>query len=105
MGLLQSGLLVPQRHWMSADGGGRCPTAVCGLLKVVDRAVRTRKKKTFVTPTEKNVHGDALCYIVMGPFVLQRLAVGGWRLVAVGGWRLAVGGSWRLAAVVPGGCP
>ena len=63
----------------------------------------------------------------MGPSLLQRLAlcgwrqlaVGGWRLVVVGGWRLvvgggwwsAVGGWWWLAAgggwqlVVSGGCP
>ena len=39
--------------------------------------------------------------LAMGPPLLQRLAVGGWRLVAVGGgWRLvAVGGWWRLVAV------
>ena len=54
------------------------------------------RKKTFVTPTETNVHRNALCFMVMGPSLLQRLAVGGW-------WRLAVGGGWRL--VVPGGCP
>ena len=54
------------------------------------------EKKTFATPTEKNVHGDALCFVVMGPSLLQRLAVGGWRLVAVGGWRLAVGGGIAL---------
>ena len=50
--------------------------------------------RTFLTPTETNVHGDALCFMIMGPPLLQRVAVGG-------GWRLAVGG-WRL--VVPGGC-
>ena len=50
-------------------------------------------------PMEANVHGDALCFLVMRP-LLQTLAVGSWRLVAVGGgwWRLvAVGGGWRLA--------
>ena len=77
------------------------------------------ERKGFVTPTETTVRGDALCLMVMGPSLLQRLAVGGWRLavggwrlavgewrrlVAVGGWPLAVGGGWwRLA--VPGGCP
>ena len=36
--------------------------------------------------------------MVMGPSRLERLAVGGWRLVAVGGgWRLAVGGPWVLS--------
>ena len=37
--------------------------------------------------------------MVMGHSLLQRLAVGGWRLVVVGGWRhlVAVGGSWWLA--------
>ena len=53
-------------------------------------------------PTGTNVDGDALCFMVMGPPLLQRLAVGGWWLVVVGSsWRLAVGGSWRLAV---GGC-
>ena len=66
-----------------------------------------KKKRTFVTPTETNVHGGSVCFLVMGPSVLQRLAVGswwwlaavgGWRLVTVGGWRLvAFGGGWRLA--------
>ena len=78
-------------------------------------------------PTETNVHGDALCFMIMGPSLLQRLVVGGWwPLAAVRGWRfvvrgrLAVGGWWQLAAVgdwwrlavgdgwqlaVPGGCP
>ena len=57
-------------------------------------------------PTETNVHGDAVCFMVMGPCLLQSLAVSGRRLVAVGVLRLvrlaAVGG-WRLVA--PGGCP
>ena len=39
---------------------------------------------------------DALCFMVMGPSLLQRLAVGSWLLVVGGGWRLAVG-SWQLA--------
>ena len=72
-------------------------------------------RKGFVTPTETNVHGDALCFMVIGPSLIQRLAVGGWRLatvgggwclavagcwlVVVGGWRLAAVGSWRLLAV------
>ena len=40
--------------------------------------------------------------MVMGHSLLQRFAIGGWRLVvgdwrlAVGGWGLAIGG-WRLA--------
>ena len=58
---------------------------------------------SFVAPTETNIPGDALCLMVTAPSLLQRLAVGGWRLVAVcSGWQLAVG-SWRLA--VHGGCP
>ena len=56
------------------------------------RAVLKGEKKTFATPTETNVHGDALCFMVMEPSLLQKLTVGGW-------WRLAVGGWWRLAAV------
>ena len=79
-------------------------------------------KNPFITPTETNVHEDALCIMVKGPSPLQklRLAVGGgwwsaggwWRLAAFGSWRLvAVGGGWRLAAVggrrlvVLEGCP
>ena len=75
-----------------------------------------KPKQTFVTPTETNVHGDALCFMVMGPFLLQRLAVVGRRLVvgcwwlvglALDGWRLVVVGGWRLVGgwwwVVVGG--
>ena len=43
----------------------------------------------FVTPTETNAHGNALCFLVMGRSVLQRLAVGGWRLVVGGPWGLS----------------
>ena len=50
--------------------------------------------KTFTTPTEMNVLGHALCFMVKGPSRLQRLAVGGWRLV-VSGW-------WSLGAVLEG---
>ena len=38
---------------------------------------------SFVMPTQMNVHRDALCFMVMGPSLLQRSAVGGWWL-AVG---------------------
>ena len=49
-------------------------------------------------PTGKNVHGDALCFMVTEPSLLQRLAVGRWQLAAVGGrWLVAVGGGWWLA--------
>ena len=41
------------------------------------RAVLQREKRTFVTPTETNVHADALCFMAMGSSLLQRLAVGG----------------------------
>ena len=64
-------------------------------------------EKIFVTPTETNVHRDALCFTVMGPSLLQRLAVGGWQLAAVGGWRLVAVGSWHLVILgaVLKGCP
>ena len=55
-----------------------------------------KKRKGFVTPTEKSVHGDTLCCIVMGPSLLPK--VGGWRRLA------AVGGSWSLGPVLEG-CP
>ena len=64
-----------------------------------------RGKKEFVTPTETNLHGDALCFIIKPRTIHKtteassnngwRLAVGGWRLAVGGCWRLAVGGGWR----------
>ena len=68
-------------------------------------SVRGVGNKGFVTPTDTNVHGDALCFMVNEwqdtrhrSTIEQWLAVGGgWRLVAVGGWQSAVGGGWRLA--------
>ena len=55
--------------------------------------------------TNTNVHGDTLCFMVMGPSLLEELAVGGgWRRLVVGrGWRLAVGGWWWLAVGGPWG--
>ena len=43
-----------------------------------------------VAPTATNVHGDAICFMVMGPSLLQRFAVCRLPLVLVGGWRLVV---------------
>ena len=58
-------------------------------------AVLKGKNRTFLTPAETMVHGDALCFMVMGPSLLQRLVVGGWWPLVVGGrWRLVVGGWW-----------
>ena len=76
-----------------------------------------RKKGGFVTPTETNVHGDALRFIVKAwarHKTAERVLSNGWRLVAVGGlaaggwwwlvvWRLAVGGGWRWAVGGPWG--
>ena len=96
--------LVPAAHSVGqrAEGQGAGPWGRGGA----GLPLRGGKEKTFVTPTERNVHGDALCCLVMGLSLLERLAVGGWRLVVVsgwqlvvvgGGWQLAVGGGWRLA--------
>ena len=75
---------------------------------VVVPGLSLRGKKGFVTPTETDVHGGALCFMVKTwvrhnatETVLNngwRLAVGGgWRVVAVGDWwRLVVGG-WALS--------
>ena len=80
-----------------------CSCACPQLYPISCHGLSLRGEKIFVTPTEMKVHGDALCFVVMGPSLLQRLVVGGWRLVVGGGWRrLAVGG-WRL--VVPRGRP
>ena len=54
---------------------------------------KKKESETFVTPTETNVHGDALCFLVMAPSLLQSLAVDGWWRLAVGGWRLVVPGA------------
>ena len=70
----------------------------CLSAKAVLKGEGGRGGKTFVTPTETNVHGDALCLMVMGPCLLQRLVAGSWRLVVVGSWWLmAFGGWWWLA--------
>ena len=71
--------------------------------RVYSRALlKTWNKEGFVPPTETNVHRDALCSVVMGRPLLQRLVVGGWwRLVVGGWWQLAVGRYWLVAA---GGC-
>ena len=58
----------------------------------------------FVTPTETNVHGDALCFIVKTWARHKTTETGvnnGRRLAALGGWRLAVGGGWQLAVGGP----
>ena len=108
---------ITQMHVLSRWHECVCVRAcVCVCVCVCARTVLKGGGGTFVTPTEKNAHGDALCFMVMGPSLLQKLAVGGswwlavggwWRLV-VGGWRrlvvgswwgLGVGGCWRLAAV------
>ena len=76
------------------------------------RGVLKNKKKAIVTPTETNIHRDALCFMVKTwarhnttETVLnndgdrRRLAGGGWRLVAVGWWQLAIGGGGRRLVV------
>ena len=98
------------------------PARHSGVLKGRNRKEDPRNA------SRTNVHGDALCFLVIARSLLQRLAVGGWRrlvavgsgwwlavggwrglevgswrLVAVGGWRWLVAGGWRL--VVPEGCP
>ena len=93
-------------QWQTAEEGvvpgdqRRCTGCSCCC-----RAVRKAHTKRFITPTETNVHGDALCVMVKTwakHKTTETVLNSGWRL-AVGGWRLAVGGGWRL--VVPGGCP
>ena len=62
-----------------------------------------KKRKSFVTPSETNVHGTpsaSWSFMDLLYFKGWQLAVSGWRLVVGGGWRWAVG-SWRLVA--PGG--
>ena len=74
-----------------------------------------RRKKTFVTLTETNVHGDALCFMVKTwthtttEALLNNgwwlAAVGGWWRLAVDGWQLVVVGGWWPLGVVLKGCP
>ena len=65
------------------------------------RATLKGEKKGFVMPTETNVHGDALCFMVKTWATTETALNNGWRLTAPGGWRLrlAAGGGWRLVAV------
>ena len=54
-----------------------------------------RGKKAFVRKTSTNVHGDTLCFMVMGPSLLQNLVVGGWWRLGFGRWQwLAAVGGW-----------
>ena len=55
---------------------------------------KNKKRKRFITPTETNVHGDALCF--MAKTHDHRNGIEQWLAVG-GGWRLAVGGPWRLS--------
>ena len=74
------------------------PTFRCAACPLVEHGAEQGcpqgESESFGTPTETNVHGDALCFLIMGPCLLQRLAVDGWRLVVGGGWQLVVGGWW-----------
>ena len=95
--------------WQLAVGGG-CWCALRGgggsVSLPASRAVLKEKKGGFVTPTETNVHGDALRF--MGKTwarhkTTETVLNNGWPLAAVGGWRrLAVGGWWSLGAVLLG---
>ena len=60
-------------------------------------------EKSLRNTNINGAHRDALHFLVMGPSLLQRLAVGiGWWFVIGGWWRLAVGG-WRSAVSGPSG--
>ena len=75
---------------VGADGG----VGVVDVV-VVARAVLKGKKGGFVTTTETNVHGDALCVMVKTRArhkTTEAVLNSGWRLAAVGGGRWAVGG-------------
>ena len=104
----------------SAHGGQtNCPTVPNRPLVGVNRPThrhqrtghgrpRTRavlkggggRRKWFITPTETNVHADALCFMAEAwarHKTTEPALNNGWRLVAVGGgwWLVAVGGGWR----------
>ena len=103
---VQTSVRLPQRGGGGEAGPHARQEAVCKTLyNSAGLSLKGKGKKTFVTSKETNVHGDALCLMVLGPSLLQRLAVGGgwWGLAVVGGWRLAaVGGGWWGLAVVGG---
>ena len=97
-----------RRAWLAGGGAGDvwdCARKWCAALQALQgRAVLKGGKKRFVTPTETNVHGDGLCFMVKtwaGHKTTEASLNNGWRLAAVGGgWQLAaVGGGWQLAAV------
>ena len=53
-------------------------------------------------PTEKNVHGDTLCFMVKiwaRHKTTETVLNNGWRLAAVGACWLVVVDDWRLAVV------
>ena len=75
-------LAVGGGWWLAGVGAWRLAVG-CGWWRLAACWIVVGKR--FVTPTETNVHGDALCFMVMGPSLLRRLAVGGQRLVVPGG--------------------
>ena len=88
--------------FLGGRGGGACACAcACVWLRMCATGVVAfrAKQRGFVTPTETNVHGDALRF--MGKTWARHKTT---ETVLNNGWRLAaVGGGWRL--VVPGGDP
>ena len=90
------------REGREGDPRAPPPTSVTAIPPRLSLGGGGGEEGGLVTPTETNVHRDALCFMAKTwarhkttETVLNngwRLAVGGWRLVAVGGWRLAVGG-------------
>ena len=82
---------VPTRADMALGGGA-------------GRSLRGKERKGFTTPTETNVHRDALCFLVKTwarHKTTETIMNSGRRLAAVGGWRLAaVSGWWSSGAVL-----
>ena len=79
---------------------GRQPPALTAPLDNSSSAV-LKGGGGSVTPTETNIHGHALCFMVKTwarHNTTEAVLNSGWRLMAVGGWRLvAVGGPWGLS--------
>ena len=78
-------------------GGGGVPVE----FRDVHKGKENENEKEFVMPTETNVHGEALCFMV-NTWAIHKttealLPNNCWRLAAVGGWRLAVGGPLELS--------
>ena len=89
----------PVRTWRAGLRAGEWTDEHPPPFPFSSRAVlMDKRKRGFVTPTERNVHGDAL-WLMVKAWAWAWAGHKTTETVLNNGWRLAVGGWWRLAGV------